>query len=312
MSEPKTEPLESQPNRSQVQLAGATPATTPASRETASVPASPTASAAAQASEPDRLLLEEIRQLGPWHMNIQLTESVFTGEAFASGGAIRDRERNKGVSLLNLRGYFLGKLRQLYPAGVASKTLLDCACNAGGYCFWAREAGMESAFGFDVRDHWIKQAKFVQGHRTVASTDRIEFQVCDLYRLPERGCSPADITMFKGIFYHLPDPVTGLKIAADLTREVMFFNTSTVWGEPDGYLKCGRESRENLMSGVHGLKWYATGPKVLSDILKWCGFVDRRLMFSVQQHDQPQLGRVEIIASKVPGLLDSIGGEILV
>jgi hypothetical protein len=66
------------------------------------------------------------------------------------------------------------------------------------------------------------------------------------------------------------------------------------------------------MSGVHGLKWYATGPKVLSDILKWCGFVDRRLMFSVQQHDQPQLGRVEIIASKVPGLLDSIGGEILV
>jgi hypothetical protein len=273
--------------------------------ETADSPLSHTASETPDSSA----LLAEIHRLGPWHMNIQLTESLFTGEAFASGGAIRERDRNKGVSLLNLRNYFLEKLRLIYPGGVTDKTFLDCACNAGGYCFWAREAGMDSAFGFDVRAHWIEQARFVQRHRKAGPTDRIEFQICDLYRLPELGRPPADVTMFKGIFYHLPDPVTGLKIAADLTREVMFFNTSTAWGEADGYLKCGWESRENLMSGVHGLKWYATGPKVLADILKWCGFVEQRLMFVVQQHDQPQLGRIEIIASKVPGLLDSIGGE---
>lgn len=296
MSDPRTEPLESHP-----ELPKCKPAASPSPTARSESPGSESPESAA--------LLEQIRQLGPWHMNIQLTESIFSGEAFASGGAIRDRERNKGVSLLNLRDYFLDKLRRIYPDGVASKTFLDCACNAGGYCFWAREAGMDSAFGFDVRAHWIEQARFVQRHRTVAPTDRIEFQVCDLYRLPELGPAPADITMFKGIFYHLPDPVTGLKIAADLTREVMFFNTSTAWGEADGYLKCGWESRENLMSGVHGLKWYATGPKVLADILKWCGFVEQRLMFVVQQHDQPQLGRIEIIASKVPGLLDALGGE---
>ncbi|MEZ6096531.1 MAG: hypothetical protein R3C03_20265 [Pirellulaceae bacterium] len=62
------------------------------------------------------------------------------------------------------------------------------------------------------------------------------------------------------------------------------------------------------MSGVHGLKWYATGPKVLSEILRYCGFVDQRFMFYIQQYDQPQLGRVEIICSKKKGLLDNVGG----
>lgn len=254
-------------------------------------------------------LKEEILRLGPWHMNVQLTETLSTGQAFDTSGAIRNRDQNRGISLLSLRDHFVKKLNQLYPQGVSAKSFLDCACNAGGYCFWARELEIRQALGFDVREHWIRQAKFIQAQRRVAATDRIEFQVCDLYDLPKLNRPPVEITMFKGIFYHLPDPITGLKVAADMTREVMFFNTSTTWGEADGYLKCGWESRERLMSGVHGLKWYATGPKVLADILKWAGFVEQRLMFYVQQHDQPQLGRVEIIASKVPGLLERIGGE---
>jgi SAM-dependent methyltransferase len=263
------------------------------------------------ASEGDQRLRAEIARLGPWHMNIQLTDSVWTGEVFASGGAIRNREQNKGISLLHLRQQYFDVLRKIYPQGVAGKTLLDCACNAGGYSFWAREIGMQSAFGFDVRQHWIEQARFVQANRQVAPTDNLQFAVCDLYDLPKLNRPSADITMFKGIFYHLPDPVTGLKVAADLTKEVMIFNTSTLWGEADGYLKCGRESRSNLMSGVHGLKWYATGPKVLGEILKWAGFVDLKLHFEMQQHDQPQLGRIEIIASKVPGLLEKFSGDSL-
>jgi SAM-dependent methyltransferase len=254
-------------------------------------------------------MIRRIQEIGPWHMNVQLTETLSTGQAFDESGSIKDRDQNSGISLLTLQTHFLKKLDQIYPQGLSEKSFLDCACNSGGYCFWARERDIKSAFGFDVREHWIRQARFIKAQRQVAPTDRIQFQVCDLYDLPKRKLAPVDITMFKGIFYHLPDPITGLKIAADLTGEVMFFNTSTTWGESDGYLKCGWESRERLMSGVHGLKWYATGPRVLSDILKWAGFVEQRLMFYVQQHDQPQLGRVEIIAAKKPGLLDNIGGE---
>lgn len=267
-------------------------------------------SPAAEAQPLTREVLERrIRKLGPWHMNIQLTDELNTGQVFSDDGVVTHRPSNGGVSLLQLRDRFVQLLQRMYPEGVEQKRFLDCACNAGGYCFWARELNVQSAFGFDVREHWIRQANFVKNHRTVAPTDRIRFQICDLYDLPGLNLPPCDITMFKGIFYHLPDPVTGLKLAADMTREVMFFNTSTTWGEEDGYMKVGWESRENVMSGVHGLKWYPTGPKVLAKILRWLGFTEMKLMFFRQQYDQPQLGRIEIIASKVKGRLERIGGE---
>lgn len=256
-------------------------------------------------------LKRRIKQLGPWHMNIQITEQLNTGQVFSDDGAILERPANEGISLLKLRDRFIGLLDKMYPDGLAGKRFLDCACNAGGYCYWARERGATSAFGFDVREHWIRQARFVKNQRKVGPTDNIQLKVMDLYDLPSTKMAPFDITNFKGIFYHLPDPVTGLKVAADMTREVLIFNTSTMWGEKDGYMKTGMESRENLMSGVHGLKWYPTGPKVCADILKWLGFEEVKLMFFRQQYDQAQLGRLEIIAAREPGMLENIGGELL-
>lgn len=255
-------------------------------------------------------LIERIQALGPWHMDIQLTEDLSSGQAFSEDGTIRDRPKNKGVSLLStLRASFLNHLNAIYPNGIEDKNFLDCACNAGGYCFWARERGIKSAIGFDVREHWITQARFVKSQRTCHPTDRIQFSVADLYDVPKLGFPKADITMFKGIFYHLPDPMVGLKIAADMTNEIMFFNTSTMWDMEDGFLKVGIESKKNVMSGVHGLKWYPTGPNVCGELLRWMGFVEMKKIFFMQHHDQPHLGRTEIVASKIPGLLDKVRGE---
>ena len=257
-------------------------------------------------------LVRRIKSLGPWHMNIQLTDDLNTGQVFAEDGTKRSREdggRGGDVSLLQLREFFLKQIDLIYPNGLNDKTFLDCACNSGGYCFWTREKGIKSALGFDVREHWIKQARFVKAQRQVGATDRIQFRVNDLYDIPSQNMTPCDITMFKGIFYHLPDPITGLKIAAELTNEVMFFNTSTTWNEKDGYMKAGWESTENVMSGVHGLKWYPTGPNVCAEMLKWCGFVEMKLIFYRQQYDNDTLGRTEIVASKKPGLLDNLKGE---
>lgn len=284
-----------------------TSATTPINPVAKPVPPQP--SAAPKITR--QALINRIRSLGPWHMGIQLTEQLNTGQVFSDEGTITNRPSNGGVSLLQLREYFVNRLKQIYPDGIEDKRFLDCACNAGGYCFWARELGVKHAFGFDVRDHWINQARFVKNRRTVAPTNRIQFAVSDLYDLPKRNLAPFQFTNFKGIFYHLPDPVTGLKVAADLTEEVMFFNTSTTWGEKDGYMKSGWESKEAVMSGVHGLKWYPTGPKVCADMLRWLGFTDIKLIFNKQQYDQPQLGRIELIASKKPGLLERVPGESL-
>ena len=60
-----------------------------------------------------------------------------------------------------------------------------------------------------------------------------------------------------------PRPGLGLKLAADLTREVMILDTATRSDLPDGLLVIARESTERPMSGVYGLNWLPTGPKVL-------------------------------------------------
>jgi 2-polyprenyl-3-methyl-5-hydroxy-6-metoxy-1,4-benzoquinol methylase len=253
-------------------------------------------------------LVDQVRALGPWHMNIQITEQLNTGMVFSDDGVL-NRQSNSGVTLLKLKDAFLRQIDRIYPGGVSSKTFLDCACNAGGYCFWIAERGIKSALGFDVRDHWIRQARFLQSNRTVAPSDQVQFIVCDLNDLPGRNLEPFDITMFKGIFYHLPDPVSGLRIAAELTREIMFFNTSTAWGEKDGYLKCAMESRDMLMSGVDGLSWFPTGPGVIAEILDWLGFEEIKLVYNRQMSDLPHLGRIQMIASRDKGMLEKVRGD---
>jgi SAM-dependent methyltransferase len=128
------------------------------------------------------------------------------------------------VTFISPREYYQGLMRDLYPGGLAGRSVLDCACNCGGYLFWSKELGAGRCFGFDVRSHWIDQAEFLRRHRL--GPGDVELAVSDLYDVPKLGLEPFDVTIFKGILYHLPDPVTGLKIAADLTREVMIVNTA--------------------------------------------------------------------------------------
>jgi SAM-dependent methyltransferase len=178
--------------------------------------------------------------------------------------------------------------------------MLDCACNCGAYVFWAKELGAGEGVGFDVHRHWIDQAQFLQAHR-VQPSDGLRFEVRDLYELPSLGWQQFDITLFNGIFYHLPDPVQGLRIAADLTRELLMVNTATWNGQPDGMLKLAEESAEFLMSGVYGLNWFPTGPEVMTKILHWLGFPEVRLRFhrtDAVPNQRPELGRLELLAAR--------------
>ena len=72
----------------------------------------------------------------------------------------------------------------------------------------------------------------------------------DVYDLPELGLDPFDITIFGGLFDQLAIPVSGLKIAADLTKELMIFDTATKWGMDDDSLVVAHEGTEALMPGV--------------------------------------------------------------
>lgn len=262
---------------------------------------------------PDReVLAEKIRALRPWHHDIELFDDFSTGKVFSPDGKLAGKD-NDGVSLISPRSRYFGRMRQLFPEGLSGKHFLDCACNAGAYCFWARELDAERVVGFDVREHWIEQAKFVQQHRTFQPVDRIEFFVRDLYDLPGLGLDPFDVTYFSGIFYHLPDPITGLKIAADLTREIMIFNTAMMPpGDYQNGMTIAHESRTKVMSGVHELSWFPNNKETLRDILLWMGFKEQKIsMLNENKTDAPR-SRIEIIAARERGRLENFDGEVLV
>ena len=251
-------------------------------------------------------LKDEIIRLGPWHHVVQVAPEISTKvylEApegtYPSSGA----KDPKKVSLLDDREKWIRFLERIYPEGLAGRTFLECACNCAAYSFWARELGASSCFGFDVREHWIDQARFLAENRTPWPTDGMRFEVLDLYDLAKLGLEPFDVTLFKGIFYHLPDPIRGLKVAADLTEEVLILDTAVRIDLPDGMLAVSSEDTEAVMTGVYGLNWHPTGPGVLERVLRWMGFADIKLVSLLPNPRRKNLGRLRMVASREEGFL---------
>ena len=246
-------------------------------------------------------LLKQVRALAPWHMNVALTPDLRTVE----GNPGANRGADAPIPLINpeeLRPL----LQRLYPNGLEGKRFLDCACNAGGYSLVANDLGAYS-FGFDVRDHWIEQARFLKRHFG-KTDDQVRFEVSDLFDVGERlGSERFDICLFKGIFYHLPDPVAGLKIVAERTNEVLIVDTAAASGIEDGFLRLHGEGVDNPMSGVHGLGWHPTGPAVLARILEWLGF-DTTFIAYWRQHppSEKRTGRIRIVGARNASMLEDL------
>lgn len=235
-------------------------------------------------------LREEIRRLGPWHHDIQVAPGVWTGEVAkevvypASFGSITNIRPELWMSHL---------VQRVYPGGLNGRSILDCACNGGGFLFAAGEHGAGRAFGMDVRDHWIDQARFVARQ---TGTREIEFTTGDLHTLPQMELEPFDITLFMGIFYHLPDPVASLRMVADRTKELLVLNTAYLPGGGDG-LALNLESETLPMSGVHRLAWLPTSERVLREILEWCGFPHVRTTWR-RPPEGGHFHRIELFAAR--------------
>jgi SAM-dependent methyltransferase len=246
----------------------------------------------------------QIVALGPWHLDVQIRNGLST-RAFLDAPKVAHQDQGY-VSFISPRDGFRRQLLRLFPRGLEGRSFLDCACNCGGYSFWAKELGAGRCFGFDVREHWIRQARFLLAHREGPKED-VRFEACDLTDLSKLGLEPFDVTLFKGILYHLPDPVWGLKAAADLTKEVIIVNTAIRNGFPDGMLSMDDESPAPIMHGVHGLNWYPTGPKVVERILRWLGFASVRCVSLTSDGGAgtPDIGRAELIGARREGLLEA-------
>jgi SAM-dependent methyltransferase len=232
----------------------------------------------------------EIRRLGPWHHDVEVVPGIRTGEV--TKGIVYPPSFGR-VSVIQPELWMSDLVKDVFPQGLEGRSILDCACNGGGYLFEAARRGMDRGFGFDVRDHWINQARFLAQHAPDAN---LQFATADVNTLPELKLDSFDITLFMGLFYHLPDPMTSLRIAADRTTELLVLNTAIRPGGGDA-LALKPESTTNVMSGVHRLAWVPTSDAVLREILGWCGFPHTR----VTRYEQRKSGlsdRVEIFAAR--------------
>jgi SAM-dependent methyltransferase len=213
-------------------------------------------------------LIMEIDRLGPWLHDVEVAEGVRTG---AAAGA---RDGDKAVrQSYSAHAMIAGLVHSLYGDSLEGRSFLDCACNAGGHAFAAAQLDAGRSLAFDARQHWLDQANFLA--RFLPAPD-LEFRKCELADLPGLGLEPFDVTLFSGIFYLLPDPVAGLRIAADLTRELLVMNTSVLPARAKALI-LSKESPTVALSGVDGLAWLPTGPAVLAEILGWCGFPHVRI-----------------------------------
>lgn len=245
--------------------------------------------------DPEAALRAEIIRLGPWHHDIEIAPGIRTVEVARDGAYPPEL----GTPEVTRPDVFIGYVvRDVFPDGLAGRSVLDCACNAGGHLFAAAQQGASRGFGFDVREHWIKQARFIARHVPEAN---VEFAVCDLIEARELRLEPFDVTFFFGILYHLPDPVAGLRIAADLTRELLIVNTAAVPSDGRDALVLNPESQTEVMSGVHRLAWLPTSPRVVIEMLRWCGFPHTRVYFDIPADGHGR--RMAIVAAREERML---------
>ena len=205
---------------------------------------------------------DEIDRLGPWLHDVEILPGLRTGAARAATDADKD------VPLSFDPGVMMRRLVEDIYGDLGGRSFLDCGCNAAGHSFAAASMGAGRSLAFDARQHWLDQAALLGRH---FEAPRLQLQQLTLADLASLDLEPFDVTLFSGLFYHLPDPVAGLKAAADLTRELLIVNTSVL---PRSYpgLVLSRESSVHVLSGVDGLAWLPTGPDVMQQILHWCGF----------------------------------------
>ena len=120
----------------------------------------------------DSDLIESMNQLGPWHHKVHVRNGIYTEVAEktdCTGGIVTSVDPAES---------FHKYVKEALPDGMDGRSFLDCGCNCGGYAFAAKENGASNTYGFDVRNHWINQAKFLMENRA-ASNDGMRFEVAD-------------------------------------------------------------------------------------------------------------------------------------
>lgn len=112
-------------------------------------------------------------------------------------------------------------LGQAPGAGLGGRSMLDIACNWGGFSVEAALRGAGDITGFDIRDQNIDKARRVAAHFGVA--DQINFATQDLFTY--EAPAPYDIVLNLGLMYHISQPFEMMQKTYEMTGEIAVIDT---------------------------------------------------------------------------------------
>ena len=239
-------------------------------------------------------------ELGPWHLDIELPNGTKTGIA----NTLKDYDLSNQINLVDPQ-----KMKSLFGRlygknGLNGKTFLDVGCNAGGYCFVANELGAKHTYGFDVRNHWINQANFIKEQKKL-DDESVYFDTHEIQDLVSKKLK-FDVTLFKGVFYHLADPILAMQQLAQITNDLMIIDSGCRVDIPEDCMVPKIEKTKHPMSGMDGLSWYPGGPKLISRIATSMGFPFSKVIYfkkkkyktDKRDSSSQKTGRFRIIISR--------------
>ena len=152
----------------------------------------------------------------------------------------------------------------------------------------ARSTARASASGFDAREHRVRAGP-VPGRRMTGCCSWTGTP-CGPRSASSTTCrrvAPGSLLIERRLVRRDRPPAArtrsaGLKLAANLTDELLILNTATTGGRPDGALDGapaeGLPGAPPTATGMVALNWFPAGPDVLTRILNWLGFPEARLL----------------------------------
>ena len=155
-------------------------------------------------------ILTELKRLEPWFHRIDLGGGLYTKTKSVMGEPV-DHPLGPWQTI-----------KELLPAELSGKTVLDVGCNAGFYAFEAKRRGALRVLGVDGQRQHVRQGLFV---REVLGLD-VEFRRLNVYELTPRTVGKFDITLALGLLYHLKHPILALENLYQVTNELLIIETA--------------------------------------------------------------------------------------
>jgi tRNA (mo5U34)-methyltransferase len=241
----------------------------------------------------DKALAEAVRQYQWFH-------SIDLGNGIVTPGA-----KSAAVHKIEATAFF-------DPIQMEGATVVDIGAWNGFYSFEAKRRGASRVLATDhVAWETLRGRDAFDLSRSVLGLD-IETLDIDVPDISPEKLGTFDVVLFLGVFYHLFDPIDGLRRAASLAKEVLVVETHMALGEldrPAMVMYPGAELNGDASN------WWGPNPACMMALLRqfgfekidaaWTSYVDQRAVYHAWRSDARRrfMGKEQIIDPVRPTML---------